>query len=749
MSIEKWLNTCIASYLLVLPVVATAQSQQGDPAAESGNNVLDEVVVTAQRREQNLQDVPISVSAITAASLGEFQITDTVQIQQLVPGLTINKNLLNATPFLRGVGQAGGSFGVDSPVAGYIDGFYLASPTASVFSLNNVSRVEVLKGPQGTLFGRNATGGVIQIVTKNPSDAPALDATAGYERFDTTTFNLYGETPITDNLAVNVSGLYRDQGDGWGTNVFTGNDAFYTDERAATAKLMWTPSDKITVKLLGFYDKLHSDVGINFNVYPGAVASDGSRSLGRYTVNHIDSPIRNQQYLVGLTYEQDLGWGRLVSLTGYQHLDNSFNFNVNGIIGSGPPPRAAVNGGIDATTQTRTQELQLLSPADSPVDWIAGVFYLDDQQSAVQWTCVGLAVSCGSASAPTAGRLQVVQDTRSYAAFGQTTFDAFLGTRLTLGLRYTDDNKRLSGSQPGATVPYPGAPYASDPNGIPTDLTWTKLTWRAALDRKFTDDVLGYVSYNRGFRSGSFNMFNWSNPPARPEVLDAYEIGLKTEWFDHALRLNSALFYYDYQDIQLRSAAPPAPLGTFLTLNAAQSEIYGLDVDFVAAPTDRLNLQGGFEVLHAEYTNFPNGPCSTPATIGGAVLGGTVSSVCPDLSGRDLIRAPHFTGTLGMTYRMPTSAGEFSLSVNNSYNSGFSWDPDNRLKQKAYNALNATLGWQLNDRWRFELWGRNLLDEEVDASVQGAAGGTDVQSPGEPRVYGVRVNLHLGSDRLP
>ncbi len=739
MSVEKWMSTCIVSSLLGLPILATAQSPQSDAA--SARSGLEEIVVTAQRREQNLQDVPISVSAVTAESLGAFQITDTVQLQQLVPGLTINKNLVNATPFLRGVGQAGGAFGVDSPVAGYMDGFYLASPTASVFSLNNVSRVEVLKGPQGTLFGRNATGGVIQIVTKDPSHTPALDVTAGYANFDTSTFNLYGETGVTDTLAVNVSGLYRDQGEGWGRNVFSGNDAFYTDERAVTSKLMWTPAESTTVKLLGFYDKLESDVGINFNVYPGSVATDGSQNLGRYTVNHIDTPIRNEQYLIGLAVEHDFGWSRLVSLTGYQHLDNSFDFNVNGITGRATPFKSSTNIRIDAGTQTRTQELQLLSPADSPIDWIAGLFYLDDRQSAAQITCVNLAAACNPPTAPSV--LRAVQDTRSYAAFGQMSFDVFAATGLTLGLRYTDDKKELSGSQPGAAVPYPGAPFAGDPDGIPTEKTWSKLTWRAALDHKFNDDMLGYVSYNRGFRSGSYNISNWINAPINPEVLDAYEIGFKSEWFDHALRLNSALFYYDYKDIQLRSAAPPAPVGQFLTLNAAESEIYGLDVDFVAAATERLSIQGGFEVLHAEYTKFPAGPCTAAAPIGGTVLGGTVSSIC-DLSGYDLIRAPHFTGTLGFTYEVPTSVGEFSIGANNSYNSGFYWDPDNRLKQKAYNSLNATLGWTINDQWRFELWGKNLLDEKIDATVQGASGGSDIQSPGEPRTYGVRVNMRLG-----
>ncbi len=192
--------------------------------------------------------------------------------------------------------------------------------------------------------------------------------------------------------------------------------------------------------------------------------------------------------------------------------------------------------------------------------------------------------------------------------------------------------------------------------------------------------MMAFASYNTGFRSGTYVLNNWTNPPARPEEITAYEAGVKSEWLDRKLRLNSSVFYYQYDDIQLRRTALSG--GTFVTFNAAQSEIYGLDLDFDYVASSELTIVGGLELLHAEYTSFPSGPCTTPAVIGGTTLGGAVTAVC-DLSGNDMIRAPSVTANLGVRYSTPLWGGTFNVFANDGYNSGFAWDPDNRLQQKS------------------------------------------------------------------
>ncbi len=707
-------------------VVALAQA-----AADSGP---EEVVVTAQRRVQPMQKVPIAMSVTSAAVLDQFQVKDMIQIQALVPGLTVARSNINSTPYLRGVGQAAGSIGVDSPIAAYIDGFYVAWPTATVFSLTSVDHIEVLKGPQGTLFGRNATGGVIQVVTRDPSGTTSLDATASYGNYDTTDLRLYGETALSDDLAVGVGLMAIDENEGWGRNVFSGTRAFYDHERVATAKAVWTPTSDTTVKLLATYNHLDTDIGLENGIWPGSVAADGHVNIGRYTLDHVPASSVTDQYMLGLTVEQDLHWATLVSLTGYQQLDNNNYFVIGASPGSAAPFKPVSVSGGQLALKNWTQEVQLLSPEDSELSWIVGFFYLHDTQDGVFRTCTNVASVCNPPYVATP--LFANQRTTSYAGFGQATYNVTDDLHVTAGLRYTSDKKALEGSQAGAAVPFAGAPYPGNPAGIPTDSTWSKLTYRASVDYQITPDMMAFASYNTGFRSGTYVLNNWTNPPARPEEITAYEAGVKSEWLDRKLRLNSSVFYYQYDDIQLRRTALSG--GTFVTFNAAQSEIYGLDLDFDYVASSELTIVGGLELLHAEYTSFPSGPCTTPAVIGGTTLGGAVTAVC-DLSGNDMIRAPSVTANLGVRYSTPLWGGTFNVFANDGYNSGFAWDPDNRLQQKSYHMVNATVGWSPNERWRFELWSQNLLDAEVNGAAQAAQGGTDDYSPGAPRTFGVRV----------
>lgn len=740
---------CSAGLFLLGALDAHAQT-----AAAGEAKALEEIVVTAERRETSLQNTAITISAFNGETLAKTGISDSIAIQQLVPGLVINKNFSAAVPFLRGVGSISSGTGAEMSVATYLDGFYIPNPASGLFALNNVERVEVLKGPQGTLFGRNASGGVIQVVTRDPSHEASVDASASYANYDTSELNFYGTTGLTDSLAVSLAGNQSKQGEGWGRNLYTGKDAFMTDQTGLQAKLKWTPAASTTATLSAFYNDLDSDVGANFGIFPGQLGLDGTPFLGRYTVSHYDTFTRSEQWMVGLRIDHDLGWANLASLTGYHHLRSAFLFAQNGIVGQPAAGRGATNIYATARTHTLTQELQLLSKADAPFEWIVGAFYLDDVTAATQGL-FGTCVDATCAPTPVPLLTKPTQDADSIAGFGQATFDLFEATHLTLGLRYTRDRKSLSGTVvpfpgqpntpatvPTTTVAYPGAPFAGDPDGIPTHSSWPKGTWRITLDHDFSDAVMGYVSYNRGFKSGVYNIASFGNIPARPEVLDAYEAGVKSELLGRTLRLNAAVFYYDFKDIQLRTSAPPAPVGQTILYNAAQSRIKGVDVDLEFAPVSGLTLSGGVELLDAEYTEFPGGACIAPRPVTGAVLGGTVTTVC-DRSGATLIRAPKVSAILGVDYTLPTSVGSFSAAVKDTYTGSFFWDPSNRLEQDAYHYLNVSLTWTApRANWDVQLFARNLLDEFYYTSAFEGGGGNDTYSPGDPRTYGIKVGMH-------
>lgn len=503
-----------------------AIAQTAEPATERAVG-LSEIVVTAERREQRLQDVPITISAADEAVIKAQAIRDSMDIARVAPGVIINKSIGAATPFVRGVGIISSGFANELPVAVYLDEFYLATPAAGVFSLNNIQRVEVLKGPQGTLFGRNAQGGVIHVITKAPSQEQHLDANVGYGNYNTFSGDLYATGAVTEDLALSLAASGSHQGDGWGTNVFTGSDIFKTEGYSLQGRALWTPSDRTRVDLIALFDSRMTDVGIQYGMVPGSVGVDGTTFIDDFDVaNRQDRKAKANQSLLGIKFSHDLGFARLVSLTGRSDIHSKFSFNQSGLPGQPIAGRTANETELDGKAYAFTQEIQLLSPSNSSVSWILGGFYLDSRDELdqiVHGTCVGL-VCAGPVPVLIQGR----QDTRSYAAFGQATFEVLPRTRMTLGLRYTEDEKSTEESRalpapgfansptaiPAIQLARPGLPYPGNPNGIEPNKTWSKLTWRASVDHKLTEDIMIFASANRGYKAGTYNITGFTNPPA-------------------------------------------------------------------------------------------------------------------------------------------------------------------------------------------------------------------------------------------
>lgn len=684
------------------------------------NSAIEEIVVTAQRRGENLQSVPLTVSAITADAAERMGITDTTSLTSAVPGLDFSRQANAATPFIRGVGATSSLIGNESSVATYIDGVYISAPQAALFSLNNISQIEVLKGPQGTLFGRNATGGVLQVITREPTQETQINAEAGYGNYRTTTGSFYATTGITRDLAADIALYSYNQAKGWGINVSTGGDAFREKSFSGRTKWAWTPGDTTRVTLSADFGVSRGEQGVGLSPLPGTVGLDGVTSNSGFYNTAVDpnDKYKTTQYGGSIKIEQDLGWSRLMSITASRRSRSPFQLDQDAT------PLALINADIQGRDRSFSQELQLLSTLESRLAWISGLYYLNDLSGYQPLSLSGLAL----AGLPYSD-IYSTQKLRSYSGFGQATIEVIDATHLTLGLRYTSDHRSIAGATVVPIGP-DGAPISILPNA--QSATFSKPTWRLALDHQFTKELLAYVSYNRGFKSGVFDSLAYANPAVKPEVLDAYEVGIKSEFFNKRLRINAAGFNYKYKDIQIDQLKA----GVSTLLNAAKAKIYGADLDLTYVPLSGLILNSGIEFLHARYNSFPNAPYYTPSPTGGDIP----SSF--NATGNAAVRSPDFVGNVTAAYHFAFVHGAVDISAGDYYNSGFYWNPDNRVRQTAYSLLNSSVTWTAsNELWSVRIWGKNLTSRRYYSYETDQEFGDDA-SPAAPLTFGVLFGYH-------
>jgi iron complex outermembrane receptor protein len=711
------------SLIFVAPIVGADPTDGSATKEDQGQ--LEEIVVTSQRRPQNLQTVPLYVTVASGNELLNAGVTDTGSLSLAFPGLSYTQTGNSATPFIRGVGTTSVTAGAESSVATYVDGVYISSVNASLFELNNVERVEVLMGPQGTLFGRNATGGVIQIITKDPSFTPSADAKVDFGNYNTTSGSFYGTTGFGENVAIDLAAYGRNQADGWGTDLTTGQPTFTRHDFGARSKLLWNPADGTRILIAADYNRTRNEDGLGWHGVPPAVGVDGTtRYNGFY--NTYDDPndfTDVAQTGLSVTAVQDIPGARIVNITSWRNVNAAEGFDEDAT----PLEVVGVNSALH--DKTITEELHLLSKDGALVPWIAGIYYFDDLSDYDPVTLKGLF------AAPLDGtQISSAQKSKSYAAFGQATPQIASDTHLTLGARYTDDQRAVAGS----TLGFAG-PGTIDLGTASQSTTWRKLTWRVALDHQFTPDIMAYVSDDRGFKSGVYNILTYSAPPVNPETLDAYQVGLKTEFDDHRVRLNAAAFYYNYKDIQIEEVAT----GGLELENAAGAKMKGVDVDFTLLPIDALTLRGGLEWMRGYYTNFNDAPFLSPNLgPGGIPVGGNAQTV-GNAAGLDTVRTPKETATLSAAYRLSVPGGSLNFVISDYYNSGFAWDPDNRLRQSSYDVLNASVDWEAaTNAWGIRLWGRNLSTTRY-CTFETASALLDSCAPAPPKTYGITISAHL------
>lgn len=692
------------------PVAAHAQAADAEG--------IGDIVVTAQRRSERLQDVPVTVAAFTSERLQAAAIQSTSDLAVITPGLTMGNTSGFLRPNIRGVGTTSVGAGLENSVATYIDGIYIASQPAALLSLSDIERVEVLKGPQGTLFGRNATGGVIQVVTRQPGDEFSGSADIGYGNYDAVRGNMYLTGPLADNLAASATVSAGRHG-AFGKNLLSGRGIHNTKLDLATrGKLRW--SDGATsIALSGDYTKYDSTEVL-------VAGSPGAQRLFAppFTGGYYDADINIQPSRVitggggALQVSHDLGGVTLTSITAYRKL--KFNQTLDG--DAGPTPVL-----IQQYTQRDrqfSQEIQLASNGDGRLQWQIGAYYFDFASHYDPYRLI-------QATATT--EIDSKQSAKSYAGFAQATWEVMDGTKVTAGVRITDETKRVRGqgillSPAGVVTGQAIAPVAQKKH-------YTPLTWRIALDHRFSADVMAYVSYSRGFKSGGYNAQTPQVIGYDPERLDAYEVGLKSDLLDRKVRLNLSAFYYNYSNIQVAAYLVATNSQIY---NGAKSRIYGLDFDLEARPARGLTLTASAEALHDRFTDFPRAVISTPNTNNGGYTLAPGSA-----KGNRLPFAADFTVSLGADYSVPVSFGTAGINVAYYHSTGFKTEPDNRLKQSPYDTLNATIRIAgEDDSWFARLWGRNLTNSHVKLQHL-TAGITEGVGYAAPRTYGITIGTHF------
>jgi iron complex outermembrane recepter protein len=703
---------CCASFL---SAPALAQSAAPPP---SSSPAIGEIVVTAQKRSERLSEVPLSITAVSAETLAAAGAKGTSDLTTLVPAMNFVTNGAFANPTIRGVGSTVVGAGADANVAFYIDGVYRPNQTANLTDLVDVDSINVLKGPQGTLFGRNATGGAITITTRKPSFDPVLELNASYGNFADTRFTGYASDKLAEGLAASVSGIYENE-QGYVYNLGTGHTVGALRTRGGRAKLLWEASPTVRFTLSGGYLD-HSDPS-SFEIAPldgnavylsrpGVIAPQNARQVSL----SFDPTIRSKTTDVSLRGEVDFGFLTLTSISAYLH------YSTASITDSDRVNLPILSASLPGKERTFSQEFDLVS-RPGRLQGFAGLFYYNDH---------GVLATYVNGVGPLNR-----QDTWAFAPFGE--LDYKLTDKLTVigGLRYNIENKDYTGVK-GATR-------------IHASKTFYNLTPRASIKYAINPHNNLYATYSQGFKSGLFDTNSFSTNVVKPEKITSYEVGYKYSraWISASI----AGYYYQYKNIQFTALAPTGT-GLSFTYNAARARNYGIDGEINIQPTHDLTLRLGGSWIHARYTDFPNAIITEPKP-GGAgnyvvPLGGVdpvTGLVNTDgAKGKRVIRTPEFSGSATVTWRHEIQDGAaIDASATGFYSGTFYWNPQNRLKQPHYALLNGDIGFTFpGSRFRLSLWGKNLTNKLYQMYTADSALGDSV-AYARPRTYGISAGFKL------
>lgn len=775
---------------LGMALAAPGFAQDAPPPEEEG--AIRDIVVTAQRREESVQSVPIAVTALDSRALDAATIEDIRDIAGRVPSLVVDS--VGAGPSAAAISIRGISFediekSFDPAVGVVVDGVFIGTNTGQLLDSFDIERLEVLRGPQGTLFGRNTIGGVINVQRTRPTEDFGVKGQFAYSNFDTKRGRLLLNTgTLGDFIALKAFGFY-DKTDGFYRNVTKGRREGEYEVLTGGITALITPAEGISAQIT--YEHMRergetivaplSETGKDLIcLVPGApgfspLAECNRGFAGLYTTfSAIETPVRNDTDAITGNIDIELGGGfTLTSVTGYRTNEESVRQDFDG------SSAAFFDTLRQQDYEQFSQEVRIVGDVTDGINLLVGGYYFDSNYQLDQSTNFGLVLGQGQ----TAVLRQVVDHkSKSYAGFADARFK--LSDRLTLGLggRYTRDRKRIFNNYgrigalvritlpsftgvecvaaTGTISPAPGVvlPVFSAANNCNGRESFGKFTYRANLDYEIGDNKLLYASVSRGFRSGGFNGRS-SSPttlgPYQPETVDAYEVGLKADWLDRRLRTNIAFYYTKYDDKQ-EEVVQPAPPGSAspqetVVRNAASADIKGFEAEITAQLSRELSFNASFSYTDAEYNRFLN-------DVVGLTTGSAADGIPDDVSTLTLRRAPKYQWSAGLNYSRELGAGRLDLSTllrfQAKYQTCISPNPpripgairnDDRCLTEDREDLQAQIGYTLpvgpDQEVKLSVFGRNLTNNKGLAATLPVAGLFTFGTARQPRTYGVELGF--------
>lgn len=737
-------RVCLTGGLLTLTCAWTiTQAQQA---------MLEEIVVTAEKRETNLQTLGISVSAFDGDMLDAVGSRDILELSRFVPNLQIGTETSDLKVMIRGVGSDNLEAFSDPGVAVHIDDVYQARPSGGNYLFHDMQRVEVLRGPQGTLYGRNANGGAINFISNKPTGEfeAGLDIGTGDENLQL--FRGMLNAPIVgDQLMIRVAGSGEMQ-DGYQKNlVVGGTEGNDKDDTSLRAQLLWQPSSKASFLLaarelarggVGPVRKRASSPGLDSVTLAGVPANcpdcgfvanpEDLRTVFKNTPELFDLATDANS----LTFNFDFGPVVLTAIGADQStVMNLVQDSDQSRIPKGVPRGTTDTAAVAQKSDQQTLEVRLASAGEGPMEWLAGLYYLDE--NAFQNTIINRNPTFGAGT-----NINVLHDVnaKSSAIFGQLSYSMGDNLKVTGGVRSTDDEKSATGGTIVRIIPPFGPPMGRGSQGFTPEDNWSATTWKVGLDWYASDDNMVYTTVSTGYKAGGFNFGVGGSESYDSEKVTAFEIGSKNRFSGDRVQLNATAFYYDYRDLQVFQVVNQ----TIVVRNAAEAAISGAEVEFVAVPVEPLQIDASFGLLETEYENFvlpsnlflrpPNPPpLRRPTNV--------------DVSGNTLINAPNWSGHIGIQYTFSSSFGGVTARAqgyitDDIYLRALNLDPYD--VQNGYSTWDLKLMWRSPaDRWHAEAFVNNMSDETVITNQEVTDSGIYFANLNRPKRWGVIVGMRF------
>jgi iron complex outermembrane recepter protein len=739
------LSAILASTSLLAAVAAQAQT----PPAGGEDLALEDIIVTANKRQESIQDVAASITALSGDNLAEAGVTNTEALSALTPGLLVQRSVIGKIS-IRGVGNENYTISGDPGVAVHSDGVYVARAAAGLFDLFDIERVEVLRGPQGTLYGRNATGGVINVIPNAPSEEFGGRVSAEYGNYDKIRVEAMLNGGIAPGLSARVAvlGAWRD---GFTTNVFPGaearglGDLDNQDLFAARGQLAYeneTVRARLSVEYINDnsnlppYKYLNTPTaavvaGQNYRIGQLRVVEQGFELAVPGATRNVGTDadlFKTNQLGIGLHLDFDIGDLNLKSITGYR--STQFNWFNDG----DGAPIFHVNYIQQDDNEQISQEFQLSGTSDR-IDWIVGAFGFRETGN----TYIALPFTFG-ANLPFYIDIRAEAKTRALAAFGEMTFKATDQLKLTVGARFNNEKRSIDGTYIinfGTLTPVP----------LSGEESFNSFTPRFVLSYEASDDLNLYASATRGFKSGGFNLLA-IQPSFDPEKVWSFEAGFKSQLLDNRLRFNANLFYMDYKDMQVGQVVN---LSATIT-NAASSRLYGIEAEMMAKPNDNVEFGATVAYLNAKFKDFCTGDPTRPTA---PIAAGCTAANPVQLEGNRLARSPELalTGYFVVSNDFD-GIGNVALRGDIRYQSQMYFTQFNRsasaqppgVEQEGYAVANMRLTWTSeSERFSVSSYVNNLFDKDYFSEVL-ESGAFNPQLVSQayvapPRTYGLSASV--------